>query len=128
MKYYTIAICFVCLSTYSLAQNRDDKMSSLYSAEKLSLLKANDLKEYNLLSHALENGTYVTKAPEGKTEGFTQSINWSLSEQPTFLELSDQFGIKLENFNQYIRINGTDKMVVVKSRYVLENELLNKKK
>jgi hypothetical protein len=85
------------------------------------------VKEYNLLNHALENGTYVTKAPEGKPEGFTQSINWSLPGYPTLLELADQFGIKLENFNQYIRINGTDKMVVVKSRIVLENELSNKK-
>jgi hypothetical protein len=127
MRYYIIAICFFCLGSYSLAQTKDEKIARLYSVEQLSYLKVNDLKEYNLLSHALENGTYVTKAPEGKTEGFTQSINWSLSEKPSLLELSDQYGIKLENFNQYIRINGTDKMVVVKSRIVLENELSTKK-
>ncbi len=127
MRYYIISICFFCLGSYSLAQTKDEKIARLYSVEQLSYLKVNDLKEYNLLSHALENGTYVTKAPEGKTEGFTQTINWTLSKQPTLLELTEQFGIKIENFNQYIRINGTDKMVVVKSRYVLENELSTKK-
>lgn len=127
MKLYTITICFFFLSSSSFGQAATEKTAGIYSTERLSYLKVNDLKEYNLLSHALENGTYITKAPEGKTEGFTQSINWSLSEKPSLLELSNLYGIKLENFNQYIRITGTDKMVVVKSRIVLENELSTKK-
>ena len=127
MKLYTITLCFFFLSSYSFGQTGAEKKEGIYSAGRLSYLKSTDLKEYNFLTHALENATYVTKAPEGKAEGFTQSINWTLSKQPTLLELTEQFGIKLENFNQYIRINGTDKMVVVKSRIVLENELSTKK-
>jgi len=35
--------------------------------------------------------------------------------------------LKIENQNQYFRIEGTDKMMVVKSNYVLKNEIENKK-
>ena len=127
MKIFTIAIYLLCATSAVFGQTTEEKLVKLYSAEKLAELKGNNPGEYRLLVYALENGSYVTKAPDGKSEGYTSSINWANSGQPTFYDLANQFGIRLENFNQYIRMTGTDKMVVVKSRFVLENELSNKK-
>jgi hypothetical protein len=127
MKLVTVATCLFCLNMFVSAQNMDDRLSQIYPKEELVKLKENSPKEYRLVLYALDNGCYVTKAPEGKTEGFTTSINWNKSTVPTYVELASEFGIKLENFNQYIRLNGTANMVVVKSRYVLENEISNQK-
>ena len=127
MKLFTIAIFLFGLNMLCVAQNKQEQLAQLYTQEELTSLKANDPKEFRLISYALENGCYVTKAPQGKSEGFTKSINWTNSTEPTFFDLKKMYAIELENFNQYIQITGTDKMVVVKSRFVLENELSNQK-
>lgn len=127
MRFFTIAIFLIGLNSISLAQNKQEQLAQLYTQDELTNLKTNDPKEFRLISYALENGCYVAKAPQGKSEGFTKSINWSQPSEPKFFDLKKTYNVNLENFNQYIRINGSDKMVVVKSRFVLENELSNQK-
>ena len=127
MKLLTIAACLFFVNMLVSAQQTGDPLAQIYKKEELVKLKENSPKEYRLLVYAVDHACYVTKAPEGKAEGFSNSINWNKTAAPTFVDLASQFGIKLENFNQYIRINGSANMVVVKSRYVLENEISNQK-
>ena len=77
--------------------------------------------------YAIDNACYVTKAPLSKSSELNSTIYWSSESIPTFLDLQRAYGIVLENFNQYILLEGTEKMVVVKSKIVLENEIQNKK-
>lgn len=78
-------------------------------------------EELNLLNYALENAVYITEIPS-KNAIELKTISVPL----TILKFTDT-GLKIENQNQYFRIEGTDKMMVVKSNYVLQNELKTKK-
>jgi hypothetical protein len=122
-------ISFLLLSFFqvSYSQKIDSRLLKNYSEAYLSELIANDTQEYNLLVYAIDNACYLTQAPASKSSEFTKTIAWTLDSTPTFLDLNLQYGIVLENFNQYIQLEGTDKMLVVKSRIVLENELNTKK-
>ncbi len=120
---------FLLLSFFqvSYAQKIDSRLLNNYSEVYLSELISNETQEYNLLVYAIDNACYLTQAPASKSSEFTKSISWTLDSIPAFLDLNLKYGIVLENFNQYIQLEGTDKMLVVKSRIVLENELKTKK-
>ncbi len=105
----------------------DSRLLNNYSESFLAELIQNDIQEYNLLVHAIDNACYVAQAPASKSAEFTRTISWTNASIPAFLDLNRDYGIVLENFNQYILIEGTEKMVVVKSKIVLENELQTKK-
>jgi hypothetical protein len=118
-------ISFLLLSFFqvSYSQKIDSRLLKNYSEAYLSELIASDTHEYNLLVYAIDNACYLTQVPASKSSEFTKTIAWTLDSIPAFLDLNLQYGIVLENFNQYIQLDGTDKMLVVKSRIVLENEL-----
>jgi hypothetical protein len=76
-----------------------------------------------MLVHALDNGMYVTSRPAGKSEALDREIVFDLGTPKNFVEM----GFEILNRNQYFPITGTDKMLVLKSEWVLLNELKNKK-
>ncbi len=78
-------------------------------------------EELKLLNYALENAVYITGIPS-KNAMELKTISVPL----TIVKFTDA-GLKIENQNQYFKIEGTDKMMVVKSNYVLHNELKTKK-
>jgi hypothetical protein len=98
-----------------------------YSETFLEELIQKDIQEYNLLVHAIDNACYIAQAPASKSSELTKTISWTDDTIPSFLDLNRNYGIVLENFNQYILIEGTKNMVVVKSKIVLDNELKTKK-
>jgi hypothetical protein len=88
-----------------------------YSKSELKKMNSDDLI---LLDYALTNGVYVTALPS-KESSEIKELNVT-SEIKKFTDI----GLRIENQNQYFNIVGTDKMLVVKSKYVLQNELKNK--
>jgi len=78
-------------------------------------------EELKLLNYALENAVYITEIPS-KNAIELKTISVPL----TMVKFTDA-GLKIENQNQYFKIEGKDKMLVVKSIYVLQNELKTKK-
>lgn len=89
------------------------------SYSKTELKKMNS-EELSLLEYALINGVYVTALPQKE---FT--VIKPINANPDINKFTD-IGLRIENQNQYFKIVGTDKMLVVKSKYVLQNELKNK--
>lgn len=77
-------------------------------------------EELFLLEYALTNGFYITTMPS-KESADIKKLNVT-----TEIKKYTDIGLRIENQNQYFNIAGTDKMLVVKSKYVLQNELKNK--
>lgn len=77
-------------------------------------------EELFLLEYALTNGFYITTLPS------KESTDIKKLNLPSEIKKFTDIGLRIENQNQYFNIVGTDKMLVVKSRYVLQTELKNK--
>jgi hypothetical protein len=127
MKILFATLFYVSFGQFAFCQKIDTRLLENYSESYLIALQNENVKDYNLLVYAIDNACYTAQAPTGKSSDISQKIIWSVNEDPNFLDVNREFGIVLENFNQYILMEGTDKMLVVKSKFVLENELTNKK-
>jgi hypothetical protein len=119
-KILYIALSFI--TTIGYAQQADKQLSAVYSENEIQHFKNNDILYYNALIYGLENATYTVDAPNGKDIAELPSISIP-KEKYNFTTL----GIKIiEDKNQYFKINGSNKLLVVKSGLVLKNELNNK--
>jgi hypothetical protein len=127
MKFLLSSLLLLSFIQFSSAQKIDSRLLNNYSETFLEELIQKDIQEYNLLVHAIDNACYVAQAPASKSSELTKTISWTDDTIPSFLDLNRDYGIVLENFNQYILIEGTKNMVVVKSKIVLDNELKTKK-
>jgi hypothetical protein len=126
MKFLLTSIIFLSFSLNVFSQKIDNRLLGNYSEGYLIDLQNKNIKEYNLLVYAIDNACYTTSSPNVKSAEITNTILWNMSDDLSFLNLNKEFGIQLENFNQYIVLEGTGKMLVVKSKFVLENEMTNK--
>ncbi|MFM8243758.1 MAG: hypothetical protein ACKN86_13215 [Crocinitomicaceae bacterium] len=109
---------FIFCSSYSLfSQKYSEDLEKSYTKTELKKLSSEDLI---LLEYALNNGFYITALPS-KESSDIKKLNVT-TEIKKFTDL----GLRIENQNQYFNIVGTDKMLVMKSKYVLQNELNNK--
>ena len=77
--------------------------------------------DLSLLNYALNHAVYTTLLPNKNAEQLK-----TLKVSPSIVRFTDA-ALRIENQNQYFIIEGTDKMLVIKSKYVLQNELKNKK-
>ena len=59
--------------------------------------------------------------PKGKESGLNGVVEMNTNEPIDFIAL----GLEIQKTNQYLRITGTDKVLVVKSEWVLTNEMQN---
>ena len=103
-------------SFLSLSQEVDSRLLDRYSVEELTEMYSNNTKEYNFLVYAIDKAVYITDVPEGKKTDF-ESIDISGSEL-NFVSL----GLEIKDVNQYFKVVGENKLLVVKSRYVLNKE------
>jgi hypothetical protein len=125
MKKLILLILPLLLSGSLYSQKYDQRLLKSYTVEELSVINSEDPSKINMLNYALDNACYITQAPSGKTIDDLQSIQLKNSgKNICFAEL----GLKILNQNQYLLIQGTDKMLVVKSEFVLKNELQNSTK
>lgn len=127
MKILITSFFLLSFIQFSSAQKIDGRLLNNFTESFLEELINTNIQDYNLLVYAIDNGCYVAEAPSTKSSEYSGTISWANEAIPTFLDLNRDFGIVLENFNQYLLIDGTDKMVVVKSKIVLENEIKTKK-
>ena len=120
MKLIT-TLCFSLLfSVISFSQDIDKRLLEKYSEAELNEMIENSPNEYALLDYALDNAIYfaTTSASKGQT---LETIDLP-AEGATFIDL----GIEIKDQNQYFRINGEDKLLVVKSKWVLNHEMQKK--
>ena len=108
------------LSAGLYAQEYDSRLLNSYSAESLNTLKVNDPHKLELLQYALESGMYFTKNASSKNVQLPE-IEITAKDQ-SFADL----GLKITDENQYFRVKNEDRMLVVKSFWVLNNELETK--
>ena len=103
-----------------MAQNYDQRLLSSYDAAALNQIEKEDPYTLELLTYALENGMYITENGNGKG---TQLTEIEVPENATsFVDLK----LQITDQNQYFKVKGEDRILVVKSFWVLNNELENK--
>lgn len=104
----------------SFSQKMDDRFLTKYSLEEIKSIKEKTPEVFNLLTYALDNAMYITGFPSEK------NLELASIEMPvkgaTFLDL----GLEILQENQYFKIQGTEKMLVMKSEWVLNHELKTK--
>ena len=116
-----LTVIVVAFSLGALSQKVDERLLKSYSTEELTSLKENNGKELEMLNYALDNALYVVDIPKGKQDQLDGSLDIPGGEYD-FTDL----GIRPSSRNQYYRIIGTDKMLIVKSKWVLMNEIKKK--
>ncbi len=114
--------CFILISLSGVfAQEIDDRLLSKYSEEELQLMVESDYEQYRLLEYALDNAMYVANYSSAKGGEF-KTISVDSESLPSFIELN----LDIIDRNQYFKIEGEEKMLVVKSTFVLKNEMERK--
>lgn len=75
-------------------------------------------------AYAVKNGTYIVARVEGKK----LTPDGEVTLEKAKLVDPKAIGVKIINKTQYFTITGTNDLLVVKSSWVLENEMKNSKK
>ena len=118
----TILFCFIIISVGSVsAQEIDNRLLYKYSQNELQTMIDTDTDQYEFLEYALDNAIYVANYDCSKGGNFT-SISVDVDAIPSFIEL----GIDISDRNQYFKIEGEEKLLVVKSAVVLKYEMKKK--
>ncbi len=118
----TSFLCFVLISAGDLfAQEIDNRLYSTYSPQELETMIATNPDQYRLLDYALDNALYLANYDSAKGGNF-ETISIDIQSLPTFLDLN----LKLTDQNQYFKVAGEDKLLVVKSTIVLNYEMAKK--
>lgn len=123
MKQVIIFTLTLLVNSFAFSQDVDTRLLKKYAQEELVTMKDQNPTHYKMLVYALDNACYITDLPNVKSDAVSGSIDLDISKSYTFLDL----GLEIKKENQYIRITGTNKMLVVKSEWVLNNELTTKK-
>lgn len=109
-------ILFLTISGIVFCQDANEQeLLKSYSQAELSEIKKTNQNNYDLLSFALENALEVMELPTGKSAKISGEIKLPTAED-TFASL----GLKISESNQYFKITGTNKMLLVKSFYTLK--------
>lgn len=123
MKHLFLLTFFLVVNSLVFSQEIDQRLTKKYSKQELYNMMEKSPSNYKLLVYALDNACYITELPVGKDDALDGTVAIDLSKEFTFLDL----GLEIKNSNQYLKIDGTTKMLVVKSEWVLNNELNTKK-
>jgi hypothetical protein len=107
------------LSSFSFTQNYNSELLKSYSKVEIQSM---DVETLQALEYGIENAIYFIAIPKEKQSNFLAIKNPNSSSKYTDL------GLKIMNENQYFEIKETNQLMVVKSLFVLKNELINKHK
>lgn len=116
MKLFFSALMSISCSLIGFSQEVDSRLLDRYTSEELITLNDNNPQAYSLLVYALDNAIYLTDISKEKHVDL-RSIDIS-GKAFNFIAL----GLDIKNVNQYFKVLGRDKILVVKSRYVLSQE------
>lgn len=118
MKQLSIFFFVLFISSLSWAQEKMDKrLLERYSTVELSSLKQNNPEEFKILNYALDNGMYIANYSAEKGDVFPEIDRPKKSD--TYINLN----LEILEENQYFKIKGEDKMLIVKSKWLLKNEM-----
>ena len=119
MKKTFILLLSILISSISFSQEFDKRLEKTYTSSQLTTMQKENPAQLNMLNYALDNALYVIDMPKEKMSEIQKPITYDLKKKATFLEL----GLTIQKENQYFKINGLDKVLVVKSEWMLLNEL-----
>lgn len=122
MKHLFGLVLALTIHSAVLAQDVDKRLEKRYSNQELTKMQKEDPAHYKMLVYALDNACYTSEFPKDKASVLTQSIVLDPNKPLNFIDL----GLEIKKENQYIKIEGTSKILVVKSEWVLNNELSKK--
>jgi LEA14-like dessication related protein len=108
------------LSGLVYSQDFDSRLLAKYSQSELTEMKSTSPDEYKLLVYALDHAIYI--AENGNAKGNQLEQVTLPAGSYTFLDL----GLQIKDQNQYFLIAGENKMLVVKSKWVLNHEMEKK--
>jgi len=111
-----IILLFLLTVQHAQAQNFNSTLLKSYSKQEL---KSYSIDELKVLEYGISNAIYFADIPEGKETDFKEVIDLNGS-----LNFTD-YQFKISSENQYYKVKNSNKILVVKSMYVLKNELLN---
>jgi hypothetical protein len=115
-------LCLIFISFSSaFAQEIDERLLSKYSQEELETMIETNPDQYQLLDYALDNALYVANFNDSKGGDF-ELITIDPENLPSFIDMN----LEISDQNQYFKIDGVEKLLVVKSTVVLNHEM-NKK-
>lgn len=100
-----------------LAQDYDQRLLLSYDETTLNDLEVNDPYKLELLTYALENGMYTTDGGNSKGMQLTEI------ELPATASSYADLKLQITDQNQYFKVKGEETILVVKSFWVLNNEL-----
>jgi hypothetical protein len=122
MKNRPLFLLFLALSFTTFSQEISPRLTQRFSKEALVDMQKNQPENYAMLVYALDNAMYIAENPTEKNAQFP-SITVDTSAPYDFITL----GLEIKKENQYFLIQGTSKVLVVKSEWVLKNEMHTKK-
>ena len=116
--------CFLFLIILSLtsnlnAQSYKEELLKSYTSKELNSFS---MPQIEILEYAIQNACYFTSIPENKALDFpkievkNQTVNFT------------DLGLKIKEHTQYFIVKNQNKLLVVKSSYILDLEIKNKKK
>lgn len=117
MRILITMVFAACFSGAVFSQEIDERLLKSYTLEEVQNLINSDEEKYQILVSAIGRATEIVDFPKGKETKVSEVISIPEGEF-TYLDL----GLKIKDTNQYFKINGTDKLLVVKSFFVLKNE------
>lgn len=121
MKLLSSLVVVLLISSVSWSQEKIDKrLLNKYSVEELKSIETNNPNELKILTYALDNGMYLANYSKEKGHEFIE-IDAPKKNQ-TYVDLN----LDIKDYNQYYKVKGTEKLLVIKSREVLMNELKTK--
>ncbi len=125
MKNTLLIIAFSAFSLSAIAQTNDvdKKLLSKYSIEELNTIKTEKPEEYKLLTYCIQSAWYIQALPKEKAKenpARVGSIKIKDINNINFYTLNIEL---IDNDYQFFAIEGTDKMLVVKSRQHIIKEL-----
>lgn len=99
------------------AQEMDSRLLQKYSEAEIYEIQKNDPELYTILTYALDHAVYYLDVPADKEVSFRtiRIPNYDLNFVDLDLEIKDQ--------NQYFLVEGKNKILVVKSKWVLGHEM-----
>jgi len=117
-----VSLSIISFTTFS--QEIDLRLLSRYSQEDLIEMKIDNIEEYEFLIYALDHSIYTTMMSDEKYDGLDIKLIDISNKDLNFIALDIQI---LDTTNQYYKIVGDNKLLVVKSRYLLNQEIKQKK-
>lgn len=123
MKTTLVLLLCVLISSVTFSQDFDKRLEKIYTTTQLKMMQKENPEQLRMLNYALDNALYVIDFPKEKKNELQKTITYDLKKKASFIEL----GLTIQKENQYFKINGSDKVLVLKSEWLLLNELNTKK-